>query len=329
MSLPQVFVTRHIAEEALAMLKKEAKVLVWEEDSPIPRQVLLKRVKGVDGLLCLLTERIDKDLLDVTPGLRAISNMAVGYDNVEVAEVTKRGIPVGYTPDVLTQTCADFAFALLLAAARRIAEADRFVREGRWKSWSPTMLLGQDIHEATLGIVGLGRIGLEVAKRARGFDMRVAYFSRTRRWYEEERYSLEFIPELHILLANADFVSLHVPLTSETRHLIGEKELASMRPTAILINTTRGPVVDQKALYHALRNKTIAGAAIDVAEVEPIPPDDPLLRLDNLLITPHIASASGATRRKMAVMAAGNLLAGLKGKPMPHCVNPEVYKPES
>jgi glyoxylate reductase len=260
--------------------------------------------------------------MDRSPHLKVISNMAVGHDNIDVAEATRRGIPVGYTPGVLTETTADLIFSLLVAGARRIVEADKYIRAGKWKTWEPMTLLGQDIHHATLGIIGLGRIGMEVAKRARGFDMNILYYSRTRKAPEEEkRLGLEYVDKMPELLARSDFVSLHVPLTGETHHLIGADEFAMMKPTAIFVNASRGAVVDQSALYNALKTGRILAAAIDVTEVEPIPPDDPLLALDNLVITPHIGSASVPTRTTMALMAADNLLAGLRGQTPPHCVN--------
>jgi len=253
--------------------------------------------------------------------------MAVGYDNIDIPEATSHGIVVGYTPGVLTETTADFAFALLMAAARRIVEADTYTRKGQWKTWGPMVLLGQDIHRATLGLVGLGRIGMEIAKRAKGFNMKVIYYDELRRSQEEERQlGVEYVPELSALLSQSDFVSLHVPLNPKTRHLISAAEFALMKTTAILVNTSRGPIVDQKALYEALKSHQILAAAIDVSEVEPISPDDPLLTLDNIIIAPHIASASVATRTKMAIMAAENLLAGLRGQIPPNCVNPEAIK---
>jgi lactate dehydrogenase-like 2-hydroxyacid dehydrogenase len=251
--------------------------------------------------------------------------MAVGYDNIDVPEATRHGIPVGITPGVLNETSADFAFALLMAAARRVVEADRYTRQGRWKTWGSQVLLGQDIHHTTLGIIGLGRIGAEIAKRARGFDMAVLYHNRTRRPDLEGSLGVQYAT-LSGLLSRSDFVSVHVPLTVETRHLVGSKEFVMMKPSAVFVNTSRGAVVDQRALYEALRDRKIFAAAIDVTETEPIAPDDPLLTLDNVIIAPHIASASVPTRRKMALMAAENLLVGLRGEVPPHCVNPEALK---
>jgi len=327
MAKPRVYVTRRMAQEALDKIAQVTEMEVWPEELPPPYDVLLEKVRDVDGLLPLLTDRIDANLMDAAPRLKVISNMAVGYDNIDVPEATKRGIVVGNTPGVLTETTADMAFALLMAAARRVAEADAFTRKGRWKTWGPMVMLGQDIHRATLGIVGLGRIGTEIAKRAKGFNMKVLYYDEIRRSQEEEKQlGVEYVSELSTLLSKSDFVSIHVPLGPQTHHLIGAAEFALMKPTAILINTSRGPVVDQKALYEALKSHQIFAAAIDVTEVEPIPMDSPLLTLDNIIITPHISSASVATRTKMANMAAENLIAGVQGEIPPNCVNPEALK---
>lgn len=325
MPKPKVFVTRKIAQEALDIIANAAEMELWEGDLPPPREVLLNKIRDIEGLLSLLTDKIDAGLMDTAPNLKVISNMAVGYDNIEIPEATKRGIPVGNTPGVLTETTADFSFALLLATARRVVEADKFTRNGEWKTWAPMVLLGNDIYNSTLGIVGCGRIGLEVAKRARGFDMEILYYGRRRRAEEEEKkYGLEFVPELTDLLSRADFVSIHTALNEDTYHLIGAEELTKMKPSGILINTARGSVVDQKALYEALRTKQILAAGLDVTEIEPIPQDDPILKLDNVIIAPHIGSASVATRTKMAMMAAENLISGLRNEPLPNCVNPEV-----
>jgi len=321
---PKVYVTRLIPKRGLEMVREVCETRVWEGELPPPREVLLEEVREIEGLLCLLTDRVDAELLDAAPNLKVVSNMAVGFDNIDVAECTQRGIPVGNTPGVLTDTTADFAFALLMAAARRIVEADHFVREGRWKTWGPTLLLGHDVHGATLGIIGFGRIGQAVARRARGFDMRILYYDIVRRQELEEEMGVEYT-DMDTLLRESDFVTLHTILSPETHHLIGERELRLMKRTAILINTARGPIVDPKALYQALKEGWIAYAALDVTEPEPIPLDDPLLTLDNLVIAPHIASASHATRTRMATMAAANLIAGLRGERLPNCVNPEVY----
>jgi glyoxylate reductase len=322
---PRVFVCRPIAREALDLIANSAEMEVWPDELPPPAAVIKEKAREADGLLSLLTDRIDAAIMGGAPRLRVISNMAVGYDNVDVAEATRRRIVVGITPGVLTETSADFAFALLMAAARRVVEADRYTKQGRWKTWGPQVLLGRDIHHATLGIIGLGRIGRQVARRAHGFDMRVIYHTRVRRSAEEEReLGVEYVSGLAELLAKSDFVSVHVPATAETFHLIGARELAMMKPSAVLVNTSRGTVVDQHALYEALREGKIFGAGLDVTETEPIPLDDPLLALENVIVAPHIGSASVPTRRKMALMAAENLVAGLRGEAPPHCVNPEA-----
>jgi glyoxylate reductase len=297
---------------------------VWEDELPPPRDALLDRVRGVDGLITLLTDRVDEPLLAVAPSLRAVSNVAVGYDNIDVAACSARRIPVGNTPGVLTETTADFAFALLMGLARRVAEADTYVRAGRWRTWSPTLLLGADVHGATLGLVGLGKIGAAMARRAHGFGMRVLYFSRRARPELEAELGLRRVDKA-TLLAESDFLSLHVPLTPETRHWLGRVELAAMKPGAMLVNTARGTVVDQDALIEALTRGHLGGAALDVTEPEPLPMDSPLLKLPNVLLAPHIASASHATRGRMASMAVDNLLAALEGRRPPHCVNPELF----
>ena len=327
MAKPRVFITRVIAQEALDMISQVTDMEVWPEELPPSYDVLLGKARDADGLLTLLTDRIGPALMEAAPRLKVISNLAVGYDNIDIHEATRRGIVVGNTPGVLTETTADLAFALLMAGARRVVEADNYTRKRQWKTWEPMVLLGQDIHRATLGIIGLGRIGAEVAKRANGFNMKALYYDVRRQSKEEERQlGVEYVSDLAELLSSADFISVHVPLTSQTHHLIGADEFAVMKPTAVFINTSRGSVVDPKALYEALKSGQIFAAAIDVTEVEPISPDDPLLTLDNLIITPHIGSASFATRKNMALMAADNLLAGLRGDRPPNCVNPEALR---
>jgi len=320
---PRVYVTRLIPESAIKKLADNADCRVWEGELPVPREVLLREVQAADAVLSLLTDKIDAAVMDASPKLRVISNMAVGFDNVDVREATKRKIMVCNTPEVLTDTTADFAFAMLLAAARRIVEGERMVKAGKWKTWGPMILLGQDVHHSTFGIVGLGRIGTEVAKRAKGFDTKVIYYDAIRRPDLEKELGIEF-RDLRTLLAESDFITVHTPLIPETYHLIGEEQFKIMKRTAILVNTSRGPIVDPKALYNALRSRQIAYAALDVTEPEPIPLDDPLLTLENIVIAPHIASASVATRTKMALMAVENLLAGVRGERPPHIVNPEV-----
>ena len=329
MGTPRVFITRKIAKEALDMICAIASVEVWPEELPPPYDVLLDKTRDAEGLLSLLTDRVDAHLIETAPKLKVISNLAVGFDNIDIAKATERCILVGNTPEVLTETTADFTFALLMASARRVVEAHKYTCRGLWKTWGPMVMLGQDIHHSTLGIVGLGRIGLAVAKRAKGFVMKVIYHDLTRQRGVEEKFGLEYVPELTELLSQSDFVCLHVPLSAETRHLIGANELSSMKPTAILVNTSRGPIIDEEALYQALASHRIFGAALDVTEEEPIANSSPLLKLDNVIITPHIASASYATRKKMAIMATENLIAALKGKIPPNCVNPEAFHSKS
>jgi lactate dehydrogenase-like 2-hydroxyacid dehydrogenase len=323
---PRVFVSRVIPDEGLAPIRVACDVSVWEDELPPPRAELLAAVRGCDGIVTLLTDRVDDELLDAAgPGLKVVSNYAVGYDNIDVAAVTRRGIPAGNTPGVLTETTADLAFALLMAAARRLPEGDRYVRDGKWKTWGPLLLLGPDVHGATIGIVGFGRIGQAMARRARGFGMRVLYQDLHRVDAATEAELGATYAPLEAMLPQADFVSLHTNLTPETRGLIDAEKLSWMKPTAVLVNTSRGPVIDHAALAAALRSGQIFAAALDVTDPEPIPMDDPLVGLDNCLIVPHIASASRATRAKMAEMAAANLLAGIRGERLPTPINPEVY----
>lgn len=326
MSVPRVYVTRIIPEGGLRLVREACDAEIWEGETPPPRQVLLDKVRGIDGLLALLTDRIDAELMDAAgPQLKVISNYAVGYNNIDVEAATERGIAVGNTPGVLTDTTADMAFTLLMAAARRVVEGADYVRAGKWRTWGPTLLLGRDIHHATLGIIGFGRIGRTVAKRARGFEMEVLFYDPMVEADDAEAQALGAKGvDLDTLLAESDFVSVHVPLMDETHHMIGVDALHKMRSTAILINTSRGPVVDPDALYQALAEGEIAYAALDVTEPEPINVDSPLLDLPNCIIVPHIASASIATRTRMAEIAAENLIAGLRSQPLPAWVNPDV-----
>ncbi len=326
---PRVFVARIIPADGLDAIVAATDAHVWPDEVEPPRDALLRAVEGCDGILTLLTDRVDAELLDrAGPQLRVVSNYAVGFDNVDVDECTRRGIPVGNTPGVLTETTADLAWALLMAAARRVAEGDRYVRAGRWRTWGPMLLLGPDVHGSTIGIVGFGRIGQAVARRAAGFGMTILYHD-VNRLPEDVTGPLgaSFV-ELDELLERSDFVSLHVNLTEETRRLMNAERFARMKPTAVLVNTARGPVVDPRALCDALSRGVIGAAALDVTDPEPIPADDPLLSLDNCLVVPHIASASRATRGRMAEMAAANLLAGLRGERLPTPVNPEVHEKE-
>lgn len=319
---PKVFVTRKLPEEALSILRRHCDYEIWdEEDIPVPRSKLLNSVSEVQAILCLLTERIDDEVLDRAPNLKIVANMAVGFDNIDVDACTRRGVKVTNTPGVLTETTADLAFGLLLAAARRIPEAERVLRRGDWKTWSPMFMAGRDVYGATLGILGLGRIGEAVARRATGFSMRILYWDQVRRPDVEEKLGARFV-SLEELLRESDFVSIHLPLTPNTRGLIGKRELEMMKPTAVLVNTARGPIVKQGDLYEALVAGKIWAAGLDVFEEEPVSPDDPLVKLDNVVALPHIASASVATRTRMAVMAAENVVAMLTGHTPPNLVNP-------
>jgi glyoxylate reductase len=321
---PKVFVTRIIPDKGLEIVSEFCDVDLWLEELPPSRQELLKRVQGMDGLLCLLTDQVDGEVMDAAGAqLKVISNHAVGFDNIDVPAATARGIPVGNTPDVLTDATADFAFALLMAVARRIPEGERYVHEGKWNTWGPRLLLGVDIRGATLGLIGFGRIGQAVARRAAGFDMRVIYYDPKKKETPPELKAKRV--DFEMLLRESDFISIHTPLTPDTHHLIDAEAFSKMKPNAVLVNTARGPVVDPHALYEALRTKRIFGAGLDVTEPEPLPMDSPLLELDNALIIPHIASASITSRDQMSWMAAQNLIAGLKGERLPNCVNPQVY----
>ena len=324
MSKPRVFVTRTILPEGLKKISEFCDMNLWSGDLPPQRDELLEYVAGVEGILSLVTDRMDGELMDAAgPQLKVISNYAVGYDNIDVPAATARGIAIGNTPGVLTDATADFAFTLLLAAARRVVEADRHVRQGQWKTWGPSILLGASLYGTTLGLVGFGRIGQAVAKRAAGFDMRILFYDPALpddfKWGNAQRVDFE------TLLSESDLISLHTPLTPQTHHLINEHAFSLMKPDAVLVNTARGPVVDPQALYQALKEKRILAAALDVTEPEPLPVNSPLLCLDNLIIAPHIASGSYVSREQMSIIAADNLIAGLKGERLPHCVNPQVY----
>jgi glyoxylate reductase len=302
----RVFITRAFPFEALERLRAEHEVDIWEKNTPPPPEVLREHAADADALLTMITERVDGELFDAAPSVKAVANLAVGTDNIDLEEAARRGIPVGNTPGVLTDATADIAFALLLGIARRLTEGEREVREGRWAPWHPTHMVGGDTAGATLGIVGWGRIGQAMARRGEGFGMEIVHSSRS-----------SGVP-LDELLERADYVSIHTPLTSETRHLMGAPQFKHMKDTAYLINTARGGVVDQAALRQALVNGEIAGAGLDVTDPEPLPPDDPLLSAPNLLVVPHVGSATKRTRARMADMAVDNLLAALAGRDMPH-----------
>jgi glyoxylate reductase len=319
--MPRIYVTRTVPAVVVARLQPHGELYIHASELPPARAVFLRELAQADAVLTMLTEKVDREAFAHAPRLRVVSNYAVGYDNIDVGAATERGIPVGNTPGVLTESTADLAFALLLAAARGLSAGEKYVRDGAWRTWYPLQGLGYDVHGATLGIVGMGRIGQAVARRAQGFGMRIVYQGGS----AADGFAATALP-LAELLRESDFISLHVPLKPTTYHLIGAREFALMKPSAMLINTARGGIVDAAALYGALRDRTIAGAALDVTEPEPLPLDSPLLTLPNCLIVPHIGSATIATREKMGLMAADNLLAALRGERLPHCVNPQVYE---
>jgi len=326
---PKVYVTRKIPEVGIELLKKFCDVDYRDEVPPPSREELLNAVEDVDAIYCTLNEKIDEEVMDKAGKLKVIGTMSVGVDHIDVDHATSKGIYVVHTPGVLTETVADHAWALLLATARRIVEADKSIRNGEWKiPWAPTMLLGYDVYGKTLGVIGIGRIGSAVARRAKGFNMKVLYYDIVRREDLERELGIKYA-ELDELLRESDFVTLHVPLTPETKGLIKERELKLMKRTAILVNTSRGAVVDQKALTRALQEGWIAGAGLDVFEKEPISVDDPLLKLDNVVLTPHIGSASHDTRNKMAEYVAEGIIKVLKGEKPDNLSNPDVIKVRS
>lgn len=321
--MARVFITRSLPSPGIKMLEDRYEVEVNPDDRVLSKEEIITRVKDKDALLCLLTDAIDKDIIDAGKHLKIISNYAVGYNNIDVNYATAKGILVTNTPGVLSETTADLAFTLLMATARRIPEGDRFMREGKFTGWAPELLLGTDVHGKTLGIIGLGRIGTLVAKRAKGFDMKVLYYNASRKPEVERELGVKYV-DLDDLLRDSDFVTLHVPLTSATKSLIGKKELALMKPTAYLINTSRGEVVDELALIEALKNKKLRGAGLDVFWGEPTDINPELYELNNAVLTPHIGSASFETRSKMAEMAAQAVIDAIEGKKPAHLVNPEV-----
>jgi len=323
---PKVYVTREIPERGLRIIMERFNAEVWPEYGPPPKHVIIEKARDVDALVTLLSDKIDAEIFDAAPKLKIVAQMAVGYDNIDVEEATRRGIYVTNTPGVLTETTADFAWALLMAIARRVVEADRYVREGKWKvGWHPSMLLGRDVYGATLGIIGAGRIGSAVAKRARCFNMKILYYDVIPNPQIEKETGAKFV-DLDTLLKESDFISIHVPLTKETYHMINAEKLKLVKKTAYIINTARGPIIDEKALYEALKEGRLAGAALDVFEQEPISPDNPLLKLYNVILAPHIASASYETRSRMAEMVAENLVEFFEGRRPPNLVNPDVIK---
>ncbi len=323
MSKPKILLTGRIPDGVTAVLEKDCDVESNKDDRPMERAALLELVQDKEGIISMITDRIDGELMDRAPRLRMIAAMAVGYDNIDIGAATARGIPVSNTPGVLTDATAELAFALVLAAARRVVEMDGLTRRGGFRYWAPMLFLGTEVTGKTLGIIGLGRIGKAVARRARGFDMKVLYHNRERIDAADERELKTEYADLERLLRESDFVSLHVPLTEETKHLIGGRELALMKPTAFLINTSRGPVVDEKALVKVLRERKIGGAGLDVYENEPaLTPG--LAELDNVTLLPHVGSGTLETRTRMAVLAVENLLAGLRGDVPPNILNPVV-----
>jgi glyoxylate reductase len=323
---PKVYVTRELPERGLKIIMERFDAEVWPEYAPPPKKTIIEKAKDVDALATLLSDKIDAEVFDAAPKLKMIAQLAVGFDNVDVQEATKRGIYVSNTPEVLTDTTADFAWTLLMALARRVVEADKYVRMGKWKvGWHPAMLQGRDVYGATMGIVGAGRIGYAVAKRATGFSMKILFYDVIPRPEMEKDFGAKKV-DLNELLKQSDFVSVHVPLMKETHHLINAEKLRLMKKTAYLINNSRGPVVDEKALYEALNAGRIAGAGLDVFEQEPTSLANPLLKLDNVVVAPHISSASYETRSKMAEMVADNLIAFFEGKKPPNLINPDVLK---
>jgi glyoxylate reductase len=314
----QVFVSRPIPGEALSLLRPECDIDMWP-DAAIPPP-LKERTIGVEGILSYGHEPINDELMSRSKALRIVSVVGVGYDHVDVEAATRRGIAVGHTPGTLDDTTADFTMGLMLAVARNVVAGDKFVRTGLWESFNPNFMWGSDVHHATLGIIGMGNIGRAIARRARAFDMRILYHNRNRRPECEQRFECVYTP-LAYLLAESDFIVIQTPLTRETHHLIGENEFNFMKKSAFLINTARGSVVDSQALCRALQEGKISGAALDVYDPEPPLPNDPLLKMENVVLCPHLGTATVQTRTKMAVMAAENLLAGLKNQPLPYGVN--------
>jgi glyoxylate reductase len=326
MPKPKVYVTRMLPERGLKIIKKHFNTEVWPKYAPPPKKVIIQKAANIDALVSLLSDKIDAEVFDAAPKLKIVSQIAVGFDNIDLKEATKRGIYVTNTPEVLTDTTADFAWALLMAIARRVVEADKYVRTGKWKvAWHPEMLQGRDVYGATMGIVGAGRIGYEVARRAKGFKMKILFYDVIPRPEMEKDFDAKKV-DLDTLLRESDFVSLHVPLMKETLHLIDESKLRMMKKTAYLINNSRGPVINEKALFKALKKGWIAGAGLDVFEQEPTPKTNPLLKMDNVVVAPHISSASYETRSKMAEMVAENLVAFFEKRKPPNLVNPDTMK---
>jgi glyoxylate reductase len=321
-----VFITRKIHDSVIKKISRYADIDVWPDSDPPSEQILIDKINDCVGLYTLLTDPITKEVIDSAgPDLKVISQMAVGVDNIDLSAAIKKRIPVGHTPGILTETTADFTWSLILSMARRVVEANNEVRAGIWRPWGPDVLCGLDVHNSTLGIIGLGRIGKAVARRASGFSMKILYYEPEPKPDAEEELGVKYA-SLNELLTQSDFITLHVYLSDTTRHMISRDQLNLMKSTAILVNTSRGGIIDIDELYLALKNNKIRAAALDVFEPEPVPQDHPILKMNNLILTPHIASASEKTRYKMQDVAADNLIAGLKGEQLPYCANPEVYK---
>lgn len=324
MAKNRVYVTRIIVPDAIDKLKDHFDVEVWQDSTPPPKDLIKKVVSEFDGMMIESNDIMDSEVFDSAERLKVVATRAIGYDNIDVSAATRNRVAIGNTPGILHESCADFAMGLMLSLSRQISRSNRKVINGDWKVFDQTPYLGTDVYGKTLGLIGLGLIGEAVARRAVGFDMEILYYSRTRKPEVEEKYGLNWVPELNDLLGKSDFVSVHVPLGPETQNFIDHKELAAMKKEAFLINTSRGGTVSPDALRNALNNGQIAGAALDVTFPEPIDAQDPLVHMENVLITPHIASASAATLRRMGLMAADNVIALLNGESMPACLNPEV-----
>ena len=320
----KIYVTRVIVPDAIERLQNEFEVEVWEEPTPPPKELMIEKVRECDGMMIESNDVMDSEVFAAAEKLKVVGTRAIGYDNIDINAATAKGVAIGNTPGILHESCADFTMGLILSLARQVSRSNRKVIAGEWKIFDQTPYLGTDVYGKTLGLIGLGLIGTAVAKRATGFDMDILYFSRTRKPEIEDEFGVKWTSELEDLLARSDYVSLHVPLGPDTQGFIGESELATMKPEAFLINTSRGGTVDPDALRKALHEGQIAGAALDVTSPEPILKDDPLIFMENVLITPHIASASAATLRRMGLMAADNVIARLRGEKMPACLNPEA-----
>ena len=320
----KVFVTRIIVPDAIARLKENFDVEVWEEPTPPPKDLVIQKAQECDGMMIESNDIMDDEVFSAAERLKVVGTRAIGIDNIDLDSATRNGVRIGNTPGILHESCADFTFGLILSLARQVTRSNRKVIEGEWKIFDQTPYLGTDVYGKTLGLIGLGLIGTAVAKRAKGFDMDILYHSRTRKPDAEKKYGLRWTPDLDELLSSSDYISVHVPLGPETQGFIGSKEIKKMSKDAFLINTSRGGTVDPDALREALMAGEIAGAALDVTSPEPILPDDPLVHMENVIVTPHIASASAATLRRMGLMAADNVIKHLKGEAMPACLNPEA-----